>query len=94
MSPAVGAVLFYKLKMEDVVGINGRRSSGQGVPGGVQAHVGNEVALGDTVPLFVLHAAADPQGIVRVNGQALLDGNDSLWVTQASEGTEPGQWMS
>ena len=27
-----------------------------------------------------------------VNGQVFLDGNDSLWVTSAKEGTTPGTW--
>lgn len=27
-----------------------------------------------------------------INGQVFLDGNDTLWVTSADEGTEPGQW--
>ncbi|KKK65507.1 hypothetical protein LCGC14_2973460, partial [marine sediment metagenome] len=31
-------------------------------------------------------------GYQGVNGQAFLDGNDSLWVTSVQEGYESGQW--
>ena len=27
-----------------------------------------------------------------VSGQVFLDGNDSLWVTSAQQGNEPGNW--
>jgi len=39
------------------------------------------------VPLMVVKVSGD-----RINGQALLDGNDSVWVKSATEGDEPGQW--
>lgn len=57
-------------------------------PAGAQAHIGNTAAEGDVVPLVVVRVSSPTV----CNGQALLDGNDVLWVTSAHEGTEPGTW--
>ena len=63
-------------------------------PEGAQAHVGNPVSEGDVVPLTITAVWPNEfgEGEYGVNGQALLDGNDSLWVTSAKQGEEPGQW--
>lgn len=65
-----------------------------GWPAGAQAHIGNPVSVGAIVPLIVVVVWPNEfgHGIPGVNGQALLDGNDALWVTSAKEGTEPGTW--
>jgi hypothetical protein len=98
MNPTIGRILHYRLTASDAQAINRRRTSGASIadrmkqdppawPAGAQAHIGNTASEGDTVPLVVVRAWSSG-----VNGQALLDGNDTLWVTSAEEGTEPGTW--
>lgn len=43
--------------------------------------------VGDEDPVF--HHPLSSYGI---NGQAVLDGNDSLWITSAPQGDFPGAW--
>ena len=57
-------------------------------PLGAQAHIGNTAAEGDVVPLVVVRCWSE----TCVNGQALLDGNDQLWVSSAVEGNGPRTW--
>ena len=52
------------------------------------AHIGNTARGGALVPLVVVQVWPDDL----VNGQAILDGNDSLWVTAVKQGHMPGQW--
>lgn len=76
---------------------------------GAQAHVGNFAGEGDVLPLIVTAvwpteyaslaylAHHEPgttyDGPEGVNGQVLLDGNDSLWVTSAPQhATLTGCW--
>ena len=70
-------------------------------PRGAQAHIGNGVSVGQVVPLIVtavwpeeyasnVRLAHHPEGTkyespFGVNGQVLLDGNDSFWVTSAPQ---------
>lgn len=65
-----------------------------GWPTGAQAHIGNSAHAGQVVPLIVVTVWPNEYGpdFHGVNGQAMLDGNDTLWVTSAKEGTEPGAW--
>jgi len=65
-----------------------------GWPAGAQAHIGNYTNAGEVVPLVVVKVWPNEygDGVPGVNGQALLDGNDVLWITSAKEGTEPGTW--
>ncbi len=82
-------ILRYVLTADDVTAINRRRvdpatltrydsTIGEDVPNlpGYVVHVGSEVSEGDIVPLIVTKVNDDNT----VNGQAILDGNDSLWV--------------
>jgi hypothetical protein len=89
--PTIGRLVHYKLSESDAAQINRRRVAqphSPEWPAGAQAHVGNNVAAGETVPLIVIRNwSAD-----LINGQALLDGNDQFWVTSAHQGDEPGQW--
>ena len=65
-------------------------------PIGAQAHIGNTAYAGDIVPLLIVRVWPDEYGPGQpgVNGQAFLDGNDSLWITSAGESPEPkqGKW--
>ena len=85
--PTLGRILHYRLRQQDVDAINDRRT------GASLGNQGNPVAVGEVVPLVVLKVWPNEYGDKPgVNGQALLDGNDTLWVTSAREGVEPGQW--
>jgi hypothetical protein len=79
--PIVGSIVRYRLREDDGARISAARLDDQ-------SRKGNVAHGGDIVPLIVVRVW--PGG--HVNGQAILDGNDSLWVTSAGEGTEPGQW--
>jgi hypothetical protein len=65
-------------------------------PIGAQAHIGNDVHEGETYPLVIVRVWPHEfgAGVHAVNGQVLLDGNDTYWVTSASESPVPskGQW--
>lgn len=78
-------------------------------PDGAQRHVGNSVGEGQVVPLIVTqvwpteyeggrlshHSAGTTyESPVGVNGQAILDGSDSLWVCSAPQhSTLSGCWF-
>lgn len=84
--PTIGRIVHYKLSEHDADRINGKRRNGD--------DTGNAAYEGDVVPLVIVRVWPDEggPGIPGVNGQALLDGYDTLWVTSAHEGAEPGQW--
>ncbi len=95
MKPTTGRTVLYRLSEGDCVEINRRRGDSKrhfedntaDAPGWI-AHVGNRVNAGEIVPLVIVRVWPDDL----VNGQTLLDGNDSLWVTSAKEGHADGQW--
>ena len=91
----IGSIVYYKLSMDDAGKINRRREHGEEhmfehvrQASGVQVHVGNSASGGTVVPLIVTNVWPDD----KINGQAILDGNDSYWVTSAEEGVDEGQW--
>lgn len=96
----VGRIVQYVLSAEDAERVNRRRVKNaghrEGWPDGAQAHVGNGASEGDVVPLIVVRVWPDEYGpgVPAINGQALLDGNDQLWITSAREGDAPGTWRS
>ncbi len=86
MTPTIGRIVHYKLSANDAARINQNWRSGN--------ETGNASTEGDIVPLIIVRIWPDEYGpgVAGVNGQAFLDGHDTLWVTSAREGTEPGQW--
>lgn len=105
MEPTIGRTVLYKLSEDDAKAINRRRTDGKSIrermqaepkawPEGAQAHIGNTAAEQDVVPMVIVRVWPHEfgQGIHGVNGQAILDGNDVLWITSAKEGTNPGEW--
>lgn len=101
--PSIGRIVHYRLSAQDAEAIARRRTSGVSIAGrikeekwplGAQAHIGNPVAEGQTLPLVICRVWPDEYGpgVHGVNGQVLLDGNDQLWVTSAREGEGPGTW--
>lgn len=89
MIPTPGRIVAYKLTAYDAESINKRRADlrdsgfAQQNTGG-QCHVGNGVAAGDVYPLVITRVWSPLPGGA-VNGQVLLDGNDTLWATSRTE---------
>lgn len=99
MKPTRGRIVHYRFTSADADAINRRRGPGRpsrihGWPETAQAHVGNPVVAGRTAPMIIVCVFPNEYGagVPGVNGQVLLDGNDSLWVTSIEEGDAPGQW--
>ena len=91
VAPTIGRIVHYRLSAVDVGEINRRRNGdphSPSWPSGAQAHVGNYVNPGEVVPMIV----AKVWGPDCINGQAILDGNDSLWVTSALLGDGERNW--
>jgi len=82
-----GDVVHYRLTEADAKEVNFWREHPGGITGPVQLARGNPLVAGERVPCWIIKVSGD-----RINGQCLLDGNDSLWVKSATEGDEPGQW--
>lgn len=57
-------------------------------PLGAQAHIGNDVTAGEVYPMVVTRVWSE----TTVNGQVLLDGNDCLWASSATEGEGGHTW--
>lgn len=79
----LGLTVLYRLSKADVdlIAIRRRESEGQ--------KQGNPAHEGERVPMIVTAtwSAGD-----NVNGQVILDGDDSLWVTSVNRGDQPGEW--
>lgn len=95
MIPTPGRVVEYTLSEQDVEQIKRRRDDARqsmkdGTVGntGFVLHMGNDVAEGETYPMVITRTWGTTEGS-SVNGQVLLDGNDTLWVTSVSEGDGP-----
>jgi len=86
--PAVCRIVRYKLSAHDADVINRQRaataqsrSAGTTLLG-VQTHAGNVVEAGDVYPMVITRVWSSQL----VNGQVLLDGNDTHWVTSVKCG--------
>jgi hypothetical protein len=91
--PSIGRILHYRLTEVDAKRINKRRQDAisyrvsKTMPGtalvedGTQIHYGNDAHPGEVYPLIVTKVWEG--GLV--NGQVLLDGNDTLWVMSVRE---------
>jgi hypothetical protein len=97
MKASIGRIVIYTLKQEDVDQINRKRTNAYSIaerikedkwPIGAQAHIGNQVNLGDKFPMVIIRVWSD----TLVNGQVLLDGNDTFWTTSVSLGVGNGTW--
>lgn len=96
--PSIGRIVRYTLADADVDAINRRRNDAnrsmaqhRADADGTQIHIGNAVNPGESYPMIITRVWSDQPGAA-VNGQVLLDGNDSLWVTSRTLGNEPGQY--
>lgn len=88
--PSIGRIVHYSLSDQDADEINRRRVAKPhepGWPAGAQAHSGSYAIGGQLAPLIVTAVWTD----VCINGQVMLDGNDSLWVaSRLASGVEGG----
>ena len=84
----IGRVAHYVLTESDASRINEDRSAG--------IRKGNPVRGGEHVVMIMVKVFPNEfgEGVPGVNGQCLLDGNDSLWVTSVkfSPDAESGTW--
>ncbi len=79
-----GRLVGYRLTKSDCAAILERREKSGGL------FEGNPPAEDDVVPMLITRIF--PGNTVCFNGQAQLDGNDTLWKTSVLEGTTPGTW--
>lgn len=91
MKASLGRTILYVLGEGDVALIQHNRA----LFGGCPKHpfeFGNPVKAGDIVPATVTNAWGGSNDLV--NGKAMLDGYDCLWLTSRAfnEGKEPGTW--
>jgi len=84
--PTIGRIVHYTLSEQDANAItNQRRVS--------ETHLtGNPVAEGQVYPMVITRTWGD-QSESAVNGQVLLDGNDTYWVTSVSCGEGPRHFV-
>lgn len=96
MIPSPGRIVEYTLDNNDAERINGARKH-LFVESMVQEnavaplYAGNPAAAGDKYPMVIVRVwGSSPES--SVNGQVLLDGNDTLWVTSVAQGDGQRQW--
>ncbi len=99
MVPTIGRIVLYTLTEHDAIAINKRRADAhahitdhQRHATGVVVHTGNTVSAGDVYPLVITRTWGEDTPDRLVNGQLLLDGNDTYWVTSVSDGQGPGRF--
>lgn len=85
--PTVGRTVHLTLSEGMARQINGARTQA-----GHATHTGNVAREGDLVPLIIVRVWDVETG--NLNGQAILDGNDSYWASSVHRGEtgEPGTW--
>jgi hypothetical protein len=85
MIPTQGRIVEYTLTDDDCARISQARSTDR------NSARGNSVSAGDTYPLVITRVWGQTEGSA-VNGQVLLDGDDTLWVTSVTQGPDARQW--
>ena len=94
--PTPCRVVLYVLSEEDAADVNQQRRQAARLGkrrDGVQIHAGERAHEGDEYPMVIVRVHGDePDAHSPVNGQVLLDGNDTLWVRRRGVGEGPGSW--
>ena len=92
MQPTIGRVMVYTLTKHDAEQINRRRQDAQdkmdwhrALKTGAQVHIGNVTEAGQSYPMIVTRVWGTTE-YSAFNGQVILDGNDTLWVTSVHLG--------
>lgn len=101
MTPSIGRIVHYVLSDSDAATINKHRqdataSNVSAGNTGTVVHAGNHVTGGDVYPLIITRVWATGDAVTEqtaCNGQVLLDGNDTLWVTSVTQGDGPRCWF-
>lgn len=100
MIPSLGRIVEYTLSEQDVQAIEARRQDARAAldwhrehKTGAVVHTGNPTTVGDTYPLVITRVWGDTAES-SVNGQVLLDGNDTLWVTSVQQGDGERHWRA
>jgi hypothetical protein len=94
--PTIGRIVLYTLSEDDAKQINKRRKDAHDagtarLNTGAVVHFGNTVNAGDVFPMVIVRVfGAEPTS--GVNGQVLLDGNDTFWATSRVQGEGPFRW--
>lgn len=89
--PAVCRSVLYMLSEQDVKNIDAGRAMFN--TGGTRIFIGNRVEAGQVFPMTITRVwDATPTADSAVNGQVLLDGNDTLWAMSVTYGAGPGHF--
>lgn len=84
--PTLGRIVLYRLSAADVTTIESQRRAAY------SDLVGNPVQVGAIYPMMITRVwGSTPESAV--NGQVLLDGNDSLWATSRTVGDGAGYYF-
>lgn len=84
MIPTIGQFVAYTLSQGDVDQIRANRgTSGNSLRG-------NAPAAGEVYPMLITRTWGPPSERTAVNGQVVLDGNDTLWVTSRIQHLDEG----
>ncbi len=84
MIPSIGRIVHYRLTEQDCAAINNHRVK--------RNALGNPATPGSVYPLIITRVWGDTHGSA-VNGQVMLDGDDTLWVTSVTEGDSGRNWF-
>lgn len=85
-APKITDVVLYKLNEQDVAQIISARASRH------HAHHGNNVSRGQAYPMVIVRVWGSGESLAAVNGQVLLDGPDTHWVTSRHYGDGEGEF--
>lgn len=86
MIPSIGRIVHYRLTESDVASISYQHD------GTVKSC--NVPRAGDVYPLVITRVWDEPTEESGINGQVMLDGNFTLWVTSRSQGDDLGNWSA
>ncbi|MFA6904509.1 MAG: hypothetical protein WC236_15645 [Gallionellaceae bacterium] len=97
MKPTIGRIVHYRVSAQDATAINQRRKDARekmpwhhAIRSGAQVHVGNDMKEGDVYPLIITRLWGDTEAAA-FNGQLMLDGTDTFWVTSTTLGDGPAK---
>lgn len=84
-TPTPGRIVLVTINEGQAKSINGARTQA-----GIATKTGNTARAGDVFPMIIVRVW-DDRPDASVNGQIILDGNDSLWATSIPLASSPEQ---